>query len=389
MKSFIVFAALSIGVTFLSSCHKNTPKYTSPTPTTPAAVATGMYVLSTDDIRSMTTLAYYNFASKTLGPDLLGAIGGPGVGYGVVDMIVYGTKIYLADNGVNYRRVCTPTIDVLDAGTGRLLAQIPYTLKRPGSGSASTGQVARLTKFNGSVFVGNSNGTIAEVDTSALTIKRYARVGDFAVGGIAGANGQLFCALEDVESDSVAVLDLATWSLKGRIKVMDEPANMVADPFGNIYAISIDDDDAFNIPHVNPDTLGLPSNPSYGGFAVINSATDLVTSETQTRIVFSPWAAFFQDSLYYLTDNAVHVFNTRTQTLVNPNLVTVGSPNDVLTHLNVNPATAEVLVAICGLKLSGGQYIFNPATVNVYDTHGKMEYSFQSNLPTVLQTAFL
>jgi hypothetical protein len=109
----------------------------------------------------------------------------------------------------------------------------------------------------------------------------------------------------------------------------------------------------------------------------------------QARIGFTPFAAFFQDSLYYLTDNAVHVFNTRTQTLVNPNLVTVGSPNDVLTHLNVNPSTAEVLVAICGLKLSGGQYIFNPATVNLYDTHGKKEYSFQSNLPTVLQTAFL
>jgi hypothetical protein len=392
MKPVILFALLSAGVCFFSSCKKDAPQYTAPAPPVgpapPVTAPTGVYVLATDDFHAMTSLAYFNFATKTLGPDVFSTVNGNKFGYGVLDMIVYGNKIYLADNGANYHTSPTPTIDVLDAGTGKLLKQITYTAKsRPSGQPSQGGTLLRFTTYNGSVYVSSSNGTIAEIDTVGLAISRNAQVSAFPIGGMAVANGQIYCALEDIESDSIAVVDIATLTLKGRLKVMDEPANMVADPSGNVYAISIDDDDAFNIPHMHPDTLGLPDNPSFGGYALINSQTNAVTSLTQTHIDFTPYAAFFQDSLFYVADNAVHILNTRTQTLVNPGFITV-SERVNMTDMNVNPFTSEVLLSICGIDESTSNFKYLPATVTVYDAHGQQEYSFQPKLSTVIKTAF-
>lgn len=380
-----LFVLLSIHVALLSSCSKDNEP-TDITTAPPPAAKDGMYVLSTNTIISATSLQYYNFATRSLGPDIFSSADGSNIGYGVVDMAIYGSKIYLADNGLNYLTSCTPSVDVLDGKTGKLLAQMPYTSTGPATNGV--GSVSRLTAFQGSVFVSNSNGSIAEIDTSSLVIKRYAPVGDFPVGGMAVANGQLYCALNNVESDSVAVLDLATLSLKKEIRVLDQPANIVADPSGNIYAFSIDDDDAFNI----PDSLGLgsPSNPSPGGYSVIDSRTNLVHSKTLAGIGFTPCAAFFKDALYFLADNDVHVFNTQSQTIVNSNLVTVGGQRDILTHINVHPTSGEIFVALAGLATPSptGTPQDNPATVDVFDVNGKPEYSFQAAHSSVIRTGF-
>jgi hypothetical protein len=88
----------------------------------------------------------------------------------------------------------------------------------------------------------------------------------------------------------------------------------VADALGNVYAFSVfDDDDGFLFPN-NPDTAGSILDPSIGGYTVIDSKTDRVTSLGMLNMSGNTSAGLVGDSLYFMVCQYVNIFNTRTQT---------------------------------------------------------------------------
>lgn len=329
----LVAAALSF---ILTSCHKD--KKVTPVAT---PVTDGLYVLNQGLFNdNNSSLSFYSYTSKQVTPDIFNSVNGRGLGDTGNDIEIYGSKTYIVVN-------VSSTIEVVDSKTGKSIKQVKLF-------NGSTGRQPRdIVFYKNNAYVTSYDGTVAVMDTTALTVSQFITVGRNPEQ-LAVANGKIYVAnsggLGYPNYDkTVSVIDLNTLTVIKTLTVVVNPQNVVADNYGNVYVLSAGDYSA------NPSSL-----------AIIDDNTDVVKSQTNFD---GSNMAIQGDNIYFITSaGKIEVYNAKTQAISNPGFITDGTVITTPYCVAADGTTGEVFVTDAKDYSSNG-------TLYAFDKTGKKEYS--------------
>jgi YVTN family beta-propeller protein len=333
LSTLITATALSV---IVASCHKD--KTVTPV-TTPAT--SGLYVLNQGLFNSNnSTLSFYSYSSKQVTPDVFNTVNGHGLGDTGNDVEIYGSKMYIVVN-------VSSTIEVVDRKTAKSIKQIKLF-------NGTTAREPRdIVFYKNNAYVSSYDGTVAVIDTAALSVSQYIKVGRNPEQ-LAVANGKLYVAnsggLGFPNFDkTVSVINLNTLLVTATIPVGVNPQNVAADTYGNVYVQSAGD---------------YGSNPS--SLAIIDDNTDVVKSQTN----FDGSSMTIQgDNLYFITSaKKIVVYNAKSQAVTTTSFITDGTVITTPYSIAADGTTGEVFVTDAIDYSSNG-------TLYAFDKTGKKEYS--------------
>jgi YVTN family beta-propeller protein len=330
LKNFL-FAIIATAA--LSSCHKDKNDVT---PTTPTAQVAGVYVLNQGG--STGSITYYDYTTKVTTPDVFTTANGKGVGNLPNDLKIYGSKMYIV---VDKSKV----INVVNPKTAKLITQISFGDSEPRS----------IAFYKNNAFVTSYDGTVAVIDTAALTISKHITVGSYPEQLVV-SNGKLYVAnsggLAVTYDKTVSVIDLSTLAVTKTINVIINPVAIAADNYGHVYVISNGD-----------------YNTVLPGISIIDNTTDATISQTTVDVGYGSPFIVSGDNGYYLSSGGkVVVYNTKTQAISSANFITDGTKVTTAYGLNANSTTGEVFVTDAKDYVSNG-------SLYAFDKTGKIEYT--------------
>ena len=303
-------------LTILASCKKD--KIEDGSEPDPTAERKGIFILNQGlkDLNN-TTFSYFDFSSGTFTLDQFRKTNNRGLGDTGNDVQVYGSKMYIVVN-------ISGTIEVANARTAVSIKQIDF----------KDGTATRLPRsivfYQNKAFISSTDGRIAVMDTTSLTIEKYITVGrnpeEMAI-----ANGKLYVANSGGFSfpnydKTVSVIDLNTLTEIKKIAVVDDPYYVAADQYGDVYVLSYGNYDPF----IN------------SSMAIIDSKTDLVKSQKD----FAAGAMAISGDYAYITswDGTVKLFNVKTEVLERENFVTDGTKIKAPYGVAVDDNSGEVFI---------------------------------------------
>ena len=334
---FVILLAFTI-----FSCTKDK----TPPPATPK-VTTGVYVLDQGIYgHNNTMLTYYDFAGGTQTTDYFRNVNGFGLGDTGSDFIIYGGKVYIVMNNSGYVAVANTltaifidTIDFKNAGVNR--------------------GPENVVAAEGKVFVSSTDGTVAVIDTTTLTITKFIKVGSNpAQMVVAGDNLYVsntggFSATYD---STVSVIPLNILAETGKITVGLNPGSITTDNGGNIFVVCTG-----NYGSVAPSLVKVNTNSK----TVVKSADSAFGT-----------VRFFNNALYttggYLGAANVSILNPDDFNAIRPSFVTHGTTIVNPYGLDIDPVTGDVYVGDAKDYVSSGQ-------VYCFDKTGKMKFSFSTS----------
>ena len=314
----------------------------------PSVPAEYLYVLNSGLWNSNNaSLSLYNLQDGTVIGDIFEQQNGRRLGDTGNDMIVYGSKIYIAMAGES-------TIEITDLDA-KSLQQIK-----------TDGQPRAFTSFGGKVYVTLFNGYVARIDTTSMNIEAKVQVGRNPEQ-LAAVNGKLYVAnsggLDFPNYDkTVSVVDIASFTEVKKLDVALNPCNMTSDNQGNIYVVSLEDysspgvvqkisaqDDAVSVLDVNGSYLTLLGNTLY-----------LISSEYDENSI---------PTIYYYSYD-----------IVNNRIISDNFAGN--TKFSADP------YQICSDENSGEIFIptsdyVNTGDVYVFDKNGNFSYSFEAGLSPI------
>ena len=230
-KNHASVAPILISILFITACDDMTDKTPTGNTLPEGAIADRLYILSEGLIHlNNSTLALYDFDTRTTATDWFGTINGRRLGDTANDMGIYGQKLYLVVS-------TSGQVEVVDKLTGRSLKQIP--LKDEMGRSREPRNIAFHEGF---AYVCSFDGTVAEIDTSGLTVTRITTVGRNP-DGIAVANRKIYVSnsggLSFPNYDStVSVIDPVLFQEIKKIEVGANPFTLQADSRGQLYVVT-------------------------------------------------------------------------------------------------------------------------------------------------------
>ena len=327
----------------------------------PANRIPGFFLLNEGDKGSNNcTLDFYEYAtgiySKNIlqerNPEMMQGIGDVGN-----DMVIYGTRIYVAVYGSN-------VVEVIDVRTGWHQDQIPIPNCRS---ITCKGQYVYVSSYNGSdeIDPNGAPGYVAKIDTSSLEIidtcpvgyqpEEMAVVGDYLYVANSGIN-----RVPDYDN-TVSVVDLHIFREVQKIEVAPNLHRMEVDSYGKIWV------------------------SSRGDFYDIPSMTFVINTESQSicdvldQLPCSDMA-LCGDSLYvisnvfnYFTQSSeiqYSIVNVKTHQLVSNHFITDGTDQEIQNPygIAVNPLTHEILV-------TDARDGITPGKVYCFSKEGKLKWS--------------
>ncbi|MDR1682327.1 MAG: hypothetical protein LBS25_02915 [Candidatus Symbiothrix sp.] len=328
----VLFAAIA-----LWSCDEQ-PEKPVETPVKPGSH--GVFILNQGGYNTNdASLLYYNFETEELSSDLLnGNLGATGQ-----DMLIYGGKLYISVSG-------SSNITVLDVQNHELIKRI---------GLFTTQEVPRtpryLEAYNGKIYASCFDGTVIELDTTQLEVKRSVAVGEFPEG-IVAYNGKLYVANSGGQSangphKTLSIIDITSFEEIKRIEVGPNPYIVKSDGEGNLYL-----------------SYQGNWNDVPGGFQKINTNNEQVSEIGQLPkqdFVIENGFVWFYDVDYTLVstgEGKYGKYNLKTQAF-----------SDILENskeikntpygIGVNPYNHDIYIADTDW--------FNPGNVTIFDHNGQ------------------
>jgi len=309
-----------------------------------------LYILS-EGLFNMnnSTLASYNMETGGLTNDLFLKANKRGLGDTANDLGLYGSKLYVVVN-------VSSQIEVLDAKTGKSLAQIPMF------GTNGVAREPRFIKFyKGKAYVCSFDGTVAKIDTASLQIESFVQCGKNP-DGICVANNKLYVSNSGGLSfpnfeNTVSAINITTFTEVKKINVGLNPGRMHADSQGDVYVVS-----RGNI------------NENKYVFQRINTENDeLAESFTDIQALnFS----IHKDTAYiynYDFDKQtcwVKVFDCNTEKLISENFITDGTKLSTPYGIDINPANGD-------LYLTDSKSYTVLGDVLCFNKQGKLKFKLQ------------
>ncbi len=195
----------------------------------PVVVKHGLYILNSGSWGSNnSTLDFYNFENGELNENIYEAVNGKELGDTANDLLVYGSKIYIAVNVSN--QIVITDMD------GKSLQQIT-----PENGGSAVAGPRCLAAYGGKVYVSLYDGYIARIDTTSLTIEAKVEVG---VGVeqmcINEDKPSLYAAISSnpLPSSLVKEVDLTSFKVTKELDVVINPTQIAIDKNGYLYVLS-------------------------------------------------------------------------------------------------------------------------------------------------------
>jgi YVTN family beta-propeller protein len=328
-------------IVLVVSCKK-TETVQQPAP----KVTTGLYSLNQGNYGSNnTTITYYDFGSGHASTDYFGIVNGFGMGDTGSDLLVYGGKVYVVMNN-------SGNVVVANAFTLKFIDTVDF--KAGGINSGPENIVANGSK----VFVSNTDGTVAVIDTTSLSVEKLIHVGanpaQMVVAGtnLYVSNTGAFSANYD---STVSVIDLGSLTETQKITVGINPGSLATDNTGNIYVVCTGD---YNT--VGPSLVKVSTGTN----------TILKTADTAAGII-----RYYNNSLFitggYLGSAAVRVLNTADFSAVK-NFVADGTAITTPYGLDIDNATGDVYIGDAKDYVSSGE-------VFCFDKNGTKKFSFSTS----------
>ena len=198
----------------------------------------GFYILNRgSNGENNSSIHFYDYATSQLSADIYQKVNNSSLGESAQQMLIYGSKIYVAVTFSN-------RLAVLDMD-GKLLKTI-----EPEEGG-NTMNPRCLAADGGKVYMTYFNGhAVAALDTVSLEIENKVAVGRYPEE-LAVANGKLYVANSGGNDfpnygKTVSVVDLSTFKVEKDIEVIINPVSLQADSKGDVYVISMGNYDDVN-----------------------------------------------------------------------------------------------------------------------------------------------
>ncbi len=342
MKTNKLFLAAIFILAFIASCKKNDVGNT-----TAPKVTTGVYSLNQGNYgMNNTTITYYDFGTNAATTDYYKNVNGFGLGDTGSDFIIYGGKVYIVMNN-------SGNVAVANAFTMKFIDTIDF--KNAGVNRGPENIVA----YGSNMFVSSTDGTVAVIDTTSLSISKFITVGSnpaqMAVSGsnlyvsnTGGYNPQF--------DSTVSVINLSSLTETSKITVGTNPGSIAADNSGNIYVAC------------TGDYVTIP--PS---LVKVNTSTNTVTKSADTA---AGVVRYYNGNLYvtggYLGVSYVRVLSTDDFSAVKTNFISDGTIVTTPYSLDIDAATGEVYVGDAKDYSSAGE-------VFCFDKNGNKKFSFSTD----------
>jgi YVTN family beta-propeller protein len=351
MKHNRTILLLTLFVAGLASCKKDKDDSSAP------KVTTGVYVLSEGDYGfNNSMLSYYNTSTGAVSTDFFAkANNGTGLGDTGNDLLIYGGKLYIVVHG-------SSVLTIADKLTGQKIKNIGFLT----SGGAKS-QPRYVVAYKNKVLISAYDGTVAVIDTAALTIEKNIPVGNnpeqMVVLGdklyVANSGG-----LMPVKDSTISVINLTSMTEVQKIKTGLSPSFMTADESGNIYVIC--------------------SGDYFGG---INPKLAKISTSTNSMVKIADTIAgriqYYNGALYatggYSGSKYVRKLSTADFKQDAANFVTDGTSITMAYGINVDPQNGDVYVTDAKDYTTSGE-------VFCFDKTGKKKFSF-STTPAVNPSA--
>lgn len=294
--------------------------------------------------------AYNTFTNEKMADIYTSANGGRQLGDLPNDMLLYGSKVYVAGS-------TSSQIYVIDSETGVLIKQLPVMLNGTGS------QPRQIACHNGKVYVCCFDGSVVRIDTVSLLIEATAKAGRNP-DGICVANNKLYVSnsggLDYPNYDTtVSVFDLNSLTEIKKITVRMNPTLMKTDKKGNVYVVS---------------------NGNYGDVSSclqrINSSTDKVEKVFEMEVSRFD---IYNDYLYFYTQDylsgttSYRILNLLDDNIINGSFISDSDIPKVPNGINVNPNTGDVYIFDALDYTSTGD-------VYCFDNNGKKKFKFEAGI---------
>ena len=338
MRKNNLYVALLVVSILLFACSKNS---NSGNPNQP--VSSGVYTLNQGTYGSNnTTLTYYNFTSGAATTDFFRNANGFDLGDTGSDFIIYGGKIYIVMNVSGYVAVTDIAAHYIDT--------IDFK-----NGGVNRGP-ENIVAYGTNVFVSSTDGTVAVIDTTSLTVSKYILVGSNPAQMI--VSGTNLCVsntggLSASFDSTVSIIDLNSLTETSKITVGINPGSLAADNAGYIYVACTGDYNTVGPKLVKVNTLD----------GTIAQSVDSAVGTLK----------FYNNNLLttggYLGSANVGYLSTFTLAAVRPSFVTDGTAIQNPYGVDVDPMTGDIYVEDAKNYSSFGE-------VFCFDSNGKKKFSY-------------
>lgn len=225
----IVAATLTMTAVACSSGNDDPidPNPDTPDQTDPVKKQMGVYVLNSGKMGSNNSeLTYYIPSTKEVSTNVFELANNKKMGDTANDMIIYGSKIYIAVNG-------SAVVFVTDLN-GKVLKEISV------AGETANLMPRRLEAAEGKVYVTYMEGYLGAIDTTTFAVKKVA-VGAMPEG-VAYANKKLYVAISDGMNwpygTTVSVLDPSSLTVIKNIEVANNPQTLHVVSDNKMYLVT-------------------------------------------------------------------------------------------------------------------------------------------------------
>lgn len=323
-------------------------------PSTPVAKR-GAYVLCNGYYNeNNSAISYIDLNNGTVTLDMYSASNGERLGDSGQDFIIYGSKTYCTVSG-------SSKMVIMDKNC-RVLRPFPIL---DNNGNPATPR--HMVAHNGKVYITAYDGTVSRLDTTTMAIESKLRLGSIPEA-ITVANDKLYINMSGYgEGNIVAVVDIATFTLKDEIQVALNP-----------YTTCFTGQDGYVYTICNGNYAGSPYISEeqwvYSTLQRIDPATEQVTS-----VCPATFASYYNNDMYiiyseyYLPETLKCVkYNLENQTetsLIDIDQFKDDDGNICPNSITVDPVTGDIYVCCTPYGQNG--------VVKVFDNSGayKTEYT--------------
>jgi len=309
----------------------------------PEHPTTGKMLVLSEGLMNLnnSTLAYYDFVEKELITDYFLQKNGRGLGDTANDMILYGSKIYIAVN-------VSSQVEVIDANTGSSVKRIPVFDE-----NERARQPRYLTYKDGKVYLSCFDGNLVRIDTLSLEIDGMVKCGRNPEG-LCIANEKIYVAnsggLDNPNYDNtVSVVDLKTFKELKKIRVAENPYKVFADSQGDVYVSS----------------RGNYSTSQPYRFQRIDSYIDKVIQDFDGLNVLN--FSIHDDIIYMYSydfnsdNNWIKTFDCLSEKVIAENFITDGTKVEKPYSVQVNPYDGNIYItSTSDFSMTGDVLCFNP-----------------------------